>query len=329
VAPILTDTQWESFISDHESAHLLQSKAWGDLKSDFGWAVEYIQSGESGAQVLFRSFPLGFSLAYVPKGPCGEWLPTLLPDLDAICAKHRAFALKVEPDEDESDERAQILLKQAFLPSKHSIQPRTTLLVDLEGDEDQILARMHQKTRYNIRLATRKDVKIRAWEDLDAFGKMILETADRDTFGAHTPAYYQRAYNLFHPDDNCELFVAEFEEIPLAAVMVFAHGKRAWYLYGASTNIERNRMPTYLLQWEAMKWAKQKGCLSYDLWGIPDESFETLEREFTSREDGLWGVYRFKRGFGGNLSRSIGAWDRVYIRSIYRIYTWMYAILRD
>jgi peptidoglycan pentaglycine glycine transferase (the first glycine) len=201
--------------------------------------------------------------------------------------------------------------------------------VDLEGDEDQILARMHQKTRYNIRLATRKDVKIRAWEDLDAFGKMILETADRDAFGAHTPAYYQRAYNLFHPDDNCELFVAEFEEIPLAAVMVFAHGKRAWYLYGASTNIERNRMPTYLLQWEAMKWAMQKGCLSYDLWGIPDESLETLEREFTSREDGLWGVYRFKRGFGGNLSRSIGAWDRVYIRSIYRIYTWMYAILRD
>ncbi len=329
MTPILTATQWESFISNHESAHLLQSKAWGELKSDFGWKVEYVQAEESGAQVLFRSFPLGFSLAYVPKGPLGAWLPTLLPDLDAVCKKHRAFMIKVEPDANESDEINQVLLDQAFVPSKHSIQPRTTLLVDLTGDEDQLLSQMHQKTRYNIRLAMRKEVKIRPWEDLDVFGQMMLETADRDEFGAHTPTYYKRAYALFRPYHNCELFVADYDGIPLAALMVFAHGRRAWYLYGASTTLERNRMPTYLLQWEAMKWAKKKGCICYDLWGVPDESLDTLESEFTERKDGLWGVYRFKRGFGGKLVRSIGAWDRIYIPSLYRIYSWIYSLLRE
>jgi len=298
------------------------------LKSDYGWRVEYIRAGEAGAQVLFRPFPLGFSLAYIPKGPLGKWLPDLLPDLVAVCKKHHAFAIKVEPDEKDSHESRNNLLGQGFIPSQHTIQPRTTLLVDLTGDEDQLLGRMHQKTRYNIRLAMRKDVKIRPWKDLDGFGRMMIETADRDEFGAHTPAYYQRAYDLFHPTGNCELLVAEFEERTLASVMVFAHGKRAWYLYGASTILERNRMPTYLLQWEAMKWAKEKGCVTYDLWGIPDESLETLEQDFTSRQDGLWGVYRFKRGFGGELVRSIGAWDRVSMPSIYRIYRWMYSLLR-
>jgi peptidoglycan pentaglycine glycine transferase (the first glycine) len=329
VTPILTASQWDSYIANHENAHLLQSKPWGELKSDFGWQAEYVQSGESGAQILFRSFPLGLSLAYIPKGPLGKWLPDLLPDLDAVCKKRKAFAIKVEPDENESTEGVKNLLDQGFINSPHAIQPGTTLLVDLKDDEDQLLARMHQKTRYNIRLAMRRDVKVKSWKDLQAFGRMILETAERDAFGAHTPAYYQRAYHLFHPQGNCELFVAEFERTPLASVMVFAFGSRAWYLYGASTNLERNRMPTYLLQWEAMKWAKTKGCISYDLWGIPDEDLETLEAEFTSRQDGLWGVYRFKRGFGGKIVRSIGTWDRVYMPSIYRIYRWMVSFLRD
>ncbi len=173
-----------------------------------------------------------------------------------------------------------------------------------------MLARMHQKTRYNIRLAERKQVTVRPWDDLPAFGAMMQTTAARDQFGVHTPAYYARAYELCStPLQECELLVAEFEGRPLAALMVFAHGPRAWYLYGASTDDERNRMPTYLLQWEAMRWARRRGCRSYDLWGVPDAERETLEAQFETRGDGLWGVYRFKRGFGGELTRSIGAWD--------------------
>jgi lipid II:glycine glycyltransferase (peptidoglycan interpeptide bridge formation enzyme) len=104
--------------------------------------------------------------------------------------------------------------------------------------------------------------------------------------------------------------------------MVFAHGKRAYYLYGASTDEERNRMPTYLLQWEAIKWARSKGAEEYDLWGVPDEDEEILEENFEKRSDGLWGVYRFKRGFGGDVKRAAQALDRVYMPLLYKLYLW-------
>ena len=102
--------------------------------------------------------------------------------------------------------------------------------------------------------------------------------------------------------------------------MVFAHGKRSWYVYGASSDRERNRMPAYLLQWEAIRWAMKRGCLEYDFWGIPDENEQVLEAEFTRRTTGLWGVYRFKRGFGGEIKRSVQALDKVYMPWLYSIY---------
>ena len=194
MTPILTPTQWEAYFSGQKDTHLLQSNAWGDLKSDFGWKVERVQVGESGAQILFRPILLGYSLAYIPKGPLGPWIDELLPTLDEICKKRRAFSLKVEPDEEENPERVRDLLDRGFQPSQHTIQPRTTLVVDIREDEDTILSNMHQKTRYNVRLSKRKGVEVRPWQDLDAFGRMVLDTAERDAFGAHTPAYYQRAY---------------------------------------------------------------------------------------------------------------------------------------
>jgi len=112
----------------------------------------------------------------------------------------------------------------------------------------------------------------------------------------------------------------KYEGKPLAALFVARNGNRAYYLYGASTDEERNRMPTYLLQWEAMKWAKAHGCGEYDLWGVPDEDEATLEANFESRHDGLWGVYRFKRGFGGELKRAAQALDRVYNPLVYWAY---------
>jgi lipid II:glycine glycyltransferase (peptidoglycan interpeptide bridge formation enzyme) len=297
------------------------------LKADFGWDVKRVQIEDSGAQVLFRKFPLGLSLAYIPKGPVGPNFSKLLPALDELCSKNNAFLLKIEPDENQSSERE--LLEAGFIPSIQSIQPLRTILINLEADENSILGRMNQKTRYNIKLATRKGVTVRPWGNLEAFGTMIEETAKRDSFGAHTSAYYRRAYDLFYPIGACELFVAEFEETPLSAIMVFSQGSRSWYLYGASTSIERNRMPTYLLQWEAIRWAREQGCRTYDLWGVPDEDHETLEKLFPTEKGGLWGVYRFKRGFGGELVRSIGTWDRVYNRAIYRMYRFLFSLRRN
>ncbi len=179
---------------------------------------------------------------------------------------------------------------------------------------------MKQKTRYNIRLAGKKGVTIRSWEDISAFHDMMLVTGDRDGFGVHSEKYYHRAYELLHPKGMCEILLAEYEGKPLAALFVARHGNRAYYLYGASTDEERNRMPTYLLQWEAMIWAKARGCEEYDLWGVPDEEETTLEANFESRHDGLWGVYRFKRGFGGQLKRAAQALDRVYNPLLYWVY---------
>jgi lipid II:glycine glycyltransferase (peptidoglycan interpeptide bridge formation enzyme) len=320
VTPLPQLNNWIEFLTDYPGAHLLQSPQWGELKASFGWEVERLSLEHAGAQVLFRRLPLGYSLAYIPKGPIGKWLPDLLPELDKLCRRRRVFVLKIEPDSVSNPSLMDQLMEHGFVSNPYVIQPRRTLIVNLEGDEDQILAQMHQKTRYNIRLASRKGVEVHPWRDLDAFGRMILETAARDQFGAHVPAYYKRAYELFHPKGECEVFVASYEDQPLAALMVFFQGTRSWYLYGASTTQHRNLMPNYLLQWEAMRWARSCGCTQYDLWGVPDEDLEYLETEFTSRQDGLWGVYRFKRGFGGDLVRSAGAWDRPYNKPLYWIY---------
>ena len=220
-----------------------------------------------------------------------------------------------------------ILHLSSFILSKQNIQPPRTIIVDIRGSEDEILARMKQKCRYNIRLAEKKGVTVRAWDDIDSFYKMIQVTGGRDGFGVHSLEYYRRAYELFHPIGMCELLVAEFESKPLAALIVFARreAKRAWYIYGASNDEERSRMPTYLLQWEAMRWARAKGAEEYDLWGVPDEDEATLEAQFENRNDGLWGVYRFKRGFGGELKRAAQAMDKVYDPLLYKLYLWRLA----
>jgi len=245
--------------------------------------------------------------------------------VDAICKKRRAVFIKIEFDEWIGDTPSFDTSHAALRTSMHNIQPPRTLIVDITGTEDEILARMKQKTRYNIRLAGKKGATVRTWDDLPSFHEMMLVTGGRDGFGVHSLAYYRRAYELFHPTGMVELLVAEYGGRPLAALMVFARGKRAWYMYGASNDQERNRMPTYLLQWEAMRWARSKGAEEYDLWGVPDEDEETLEAQFTERSDGLWGVYRFKRGFGGELRRAVQTMDRVYNPFLYKLYLWRMA----
>ena len=324
-------TGWNSFLTKHPNAHILQTGEWGELKSAFGWEpVRLVLDVGPGVQILFRRLPLGLTLAYLPKPVFSDqqsaFSRRFWTEVDATCKMRRAVFLKIEPDLwSESSQTDLHNTQYAMRKSPQNIQPPRTLIVDLRGTEDEILARMKQKTRYNIRLASKKDVTVRSWDDLPTFHQMMLVTGGRDGFGVHSLEYYQRAYDLFHPTGMAELLVAEYEGVPLAALMVFARGRRAWYMYGASTDEERNRMPTYLLQWEAMRWARSKGAEEYDLWGVPDEDDETLEAQFTERNDGLWGVYRFKRGFGGELKRAIQAMDRVYNPLLYKLYLWRMA----
>jgi len=333
--PIISLTDWNHFLSQHPNAHLLQTGEWGELKSAFGWKPVRIVSENVGVQILFRKLPLGFTVGYIPKPVISDQLVSdqFWKEIDEVCRKHRAIFCKLEPDiwdiENWTGSKKNIqppklvivglLLNNGWKFSRHNIQPPRTIIIDIRGSEDEILARMKPKTRYNTRLAEKKGVTVRAWNDIESFHKMMLVTGGRDGFGIHSLEYYQRAHGLLHPKGLGEILVAEYEGKPLAALFVARNGNRAYYLYGASTEEERNRMPTYLLQWEAMKWAKARGCEEYDLWGVPDENEVTLEANFETRHDGLWGVYRFKRGFGGALrvKRAAQALDRVYNPLLY------------
>lgn len=319
---IVSLTEWNQYLQKYPEAHLLQTGEWGELKSAFGWKPVRIVSGEAGVQILFRELPLGFTIGYLPKPAFSFQLlavsQELWREIDSVCKRNRAIFLKLEPDlwADLTPDTWHLALRT----SPHNIQPPRTIIVDIKGSEDEILARMKQKTRYNIRLAEKKGVTVRAWDDIESFHGMMLATGGRDGFGVHSLEYYRRAYELLHPKQMGELLLAEFEGRPLAALFVAGNGKRAYYLYGASTDEERNRMPTYLLQWEALRWAKARGCQHYDLWGVPDEEEAALEANFEQRHDGLWGVYRFKRGFGGELKRAAQALDRVYYPLLYWAY---------
>jgi lipid II:glycine glycyltransferase (peptidoglycan interpeptide bridge formation enzyme) len=320
--PNVSLSDWIIFLKDYPNAHLLQMGEWGELKKDFAWKpVRIILNNEVGCQILLRRLPLGLTLGYMPKpvisnqfsGISGQFWQ----EVDSICKKNHAIFLKIEPDvwDDPS-----VYYPSSFILSPHNIQPPRTIVISIKDDEDKILARMKPKCRYNIRLAEKKGVTIRAWDDISAFHEMMTVTGGRDNFGVHSKEYYQRAYELFHSNGTCELLVAEYEGKPLASLMVFANAARAWYVYGASNDQERNRMPTYLLQWQAIRWAKARGCDEYDLWGVPDENEETLEANFESRHDGLWGVYRFKRGFGGQVKRAAQALDKIYNPLLYWVY---------
>jgi lipid II:glycine glycyltransferase (peptidoglycan interpeptide bridge formation enzyme) len=317
---IVSLTDWNHFLFQHPDTHLLQTGEWGELKSAFGWKPVRLISGDLGVQILFRRLPLGFTIGYIPKTIISDQSVSkqFWREIDSVCKSHRVIFLKIEPYswDDQQPETWNLKLET----SPHNIQPPRTLIVDIRGSEEKILARMKQKTRYNIRLAEKKGVTVRAWDNIESFHKMMLLTGGRDGFGVHSLEYYKQAYELLKPKGMCEILVAEYEGKPLAALFVARNGNRAYYLYGASTDEERNRMPTYLLQWEAMKWAKARGCEEYDLWGVPDEDEATLEASFETRRDGLWGVYRFKRGFGGDLKRAAQAMDRVYNPLLYWAY---------
>lgn len=331
---IVNPRTWDTFIARHPAGHLLQTWNWGELKARFGWRVIRLALVEegiilSGAQVLFRPIPPIFSLAYIPKGPLVDWTDknqtdALLGGLHHLCRSHRSVFLKMEPNALDDDTRQNIVCQNGWLESEFTVQPPRTSIVDISPDEETILAKMKPKTRYNIRLAKRRGVTTRLGteDDLPTFYRLMEMTGQRDQFGIHSLDYFRAMLELFAPPEAA-LLLAEVEEEPVAGLLLLTHAATAYYLFGASSNAHREKMPTYLLQWEAMRWARAHGRTAYDLWGIPDAEEARLETEFVSRSEdasGLWGVYRFKRGFGGQVTRTLGAFDFVYNRLLY----WMY-----
>jgi lipid II:glycine glycyltransferase (peptidoglycan interpeptide bridge formation enzyme) len=212
------------------------------------------------------------------------------------------------------------LRKAGWLPAGAQVQYRNTIVVDLAPDEDTLLANMKQKTRYNVRLAGRKGVVVRPGTaaDFDLLYRMYAETSVRDGFVIRDEGYYKALWRTFAEAGMLDIMVAEVgggtnaAGEPVAAVVIARFAGTATYLHGMSTEAHRETMPAYLLQWEAMRRAKAAGCTRYDLWGAPERFDET---------DSMWGVYRFKDGFGGQVVRFIGAWDYPVRPLLYKLYT--------
>jgi lipid II:glycine glycyltransferase (peptidoglycan interpeptide bridge formation enzyme) len=253
----------------------------------------------------------------------------VLDDLQSFAEQKKVIFLKIDPDlpigygipGDKSDEPnpigeavKQSLKKRGWLFSDEQIQFKNTVVVDLNEDHDAMLMRMKSKTRYNIRLAERRGVKVRTGSitDIDLLYKMYAHTAVRDDFLIRGEDYYRAVWERFFTDDLAAPLIAEVEGSPVGAVVIFRFGGRSWYIHGMSLDEHREKMFNYRLQWEAMLHSKRTGCYRYDMWGAPDIFDES---------DPLWGVYRFKDGFGGQVLRTLGAWDYPVRPLLYPLYT--------
>ena len=334
--------EWDQFVCAHPHGHLLQTWAWGELKARYGWTPVRVALADgaqlvAGAQILFRRLPLGVgAMGYVPKGPIiapdAEQWPDLLAAMRQAAHAQRASFLRLEPEWEMGHAPSLPMLRHQ--PDSAIVQAPATIMIDLRPPPNDILAQMRQKWRYNIRLAERKGIVVRVGyeTDLATFHRLSQITSERDRFPIRTEEYYRIAYQLFKPTDSVALFAAEFDGKPLASLMVFVCGRMAIYLYGASSDEERNRMPNHLLQWRAMLWAKERGCEVYDLWGVPDlgergdEGDEGDKGDKGDRATKLpEGLLRFKEGFGGRLVRYAGAFDIVYQPMMYRALNWLIA----
>lgn len=362
---------WDDLIASFPQPHVMQSWEWGRAKLRNGWLPYYCTWGtqpvQAAALVLARQLPLGgfaarLGVMYAPKGPLmRDWgdeslRATVLGDLKTLAQRKGAIFIKIDPDVEiggdeildskgthPPDQQENLgravsaeLRKLGWIFSAEQVQFRNTMLVDLTLPEDELLAGMKQKTRYNIRLAQRKGVQVRVATatDLDLLYRMYAETSVRDGFVIRGQDYYHALWGEFMQAQatagqlestdrpSAEGLVAEAEGEPLAGLVVFRFAGRAWYMFGMSRALQREKMPNYLLQWEAMRRAKAAGSTLYDLWGAPDHFLES---------DPMWGVYRFKEGLGARLARHLGAWDcpvrpfyyRLYTQTLPRLLDWM------
>lgn len=325
---------WDARVLALPAPHLLQSWAWGDFKARWGWAVERLVWPDDGvaaddgatadgratvvdgaavsaiAQVLTRRVGRApFRVGYIPKGPLmarpddpAAWR-RVLADLEDWARARRLVLLKFDADVPAgADTVAAAWRSRGWMPSGEQIQFPNTMLSDLTVGEAALWAGMKPDTRRKIRFAERHGVTLRhgGKADLDTFYDLYAATGARQGFGIRSRDYYLDAWSMFLDRGWSTVILAEREGQALAGVIPVAFGDTAWYLYGASADVGREHRPAYLAQWESLRWAVGRGCTRYDWWGGPTVLDE---------RDSLWGVYRFKSGFGATLAAQQGAWD--------------------
>lgn len=323
--------------------HPMQSFEWGEFRRATGVTVirRAIQNGDN----LSHAFTLTlhkipktpFTIGYLPKTD----IPTkpILEEITRIGKQHNAIFLQLEPNLTIYQEKTQwqnFIKSSGVKPAAHPLFTKYTFMLDITKSEDELLAAMHPKTRYNIRLAQRKEVTIKEENTPEAFKEYLdltYETTSRQGFFAHTPGYHKTQWKtLPHkakpPYDqlSSHLLVARFENIPLTTWILFVFKNSLYYPYGASSNQHRNVMASNLMMWEAIRFGKNLGLKNFDMWGAlgpePDSN------------DPWYGFHRFKEGYGAVHTEFVGSYDLVINPLAYQGYRianklrWIYLRLR-
>ena len=321
--------RYKSFLEAHDRCNFQQSLEWGNVKTS--WIKEVILSENENGDIVgslcvwIRKIPIFGNLMYVARGPvCDIHDENVIKDLtegaNELAKKYKAFVLRMEPDILKTDDKyREIISKYGYKIKddskdfKDEIQPRFVFRLDIKGKtEDEVFSAFHQKTRYNIRLATKKGVVIKEGtrEDLKEFHKIMIETGERDNFIIRSLEYFEKMYDELAPK-HMKLLMAYHEDKPIAGIIPIMYGNKTWYLYGASSNSHRNLMPNYLLQWTMIQEAIKMGADMYDfrgVSGIVDESHPQ------------YCLYRFKKGFTAEFTEFIGEVYIPYKPFVYKMY---------
>lgn len=322
-----TEQQVEEFIRNHPKGHFCQSSLWADVKKGWGRKLVWTQSPDgavTGAlSMLVRKVPgLPFSLFYAPRGPVCD--PADKAVLSELMAKAKSLAkncggylLKMDPDIPSADTGfIQTMKSLGFSLSGEGkdfdgVQPRFVFRLEIAGKtEEEVFALFHSKTRYNIRVAQKSGVEVRVCgpEALDDFARLMKTTGERDGFATRPKGYFERLLSALGP--HARLYMAYFEGVAIAGTIPIQYGDKTWYLYGSSDNSYRNKMPNYLLQWEMIRWAIQAGSRIYDFRGVSGD---------LSEDNPLYGLYRFKKGFSGELTEFCGEFNLILRPGVNRL----------
>lgn len=317
--------EMEDFVSSHPKGHFLQSTLWPAAKPQWDWRG-VLSRGEDGRirgalSILIRKVPGGFSLLYAGRGPvCDvhdiDVLRELFRGAAQVARQCRGYKMHIDPDVPNSDEKfKRIMADLGFRRGEDTlnfegIQPRFVFRLDVSGrTEEEVMAGFSQKTRYNIRLAGRKGVTVKFWGGdqaipdgaLTAFADLMQTTGERDRFLVRSRAYFANMLKALGAHGR--LYLAYLDGAPISGTLACRYGDKVWYMYGASSNEHRNVMPNYLLQWDMIRWAIESGCRIYDFRGVSGD---------LSPENPLYGLYRFKKGFNGELCEFCSLFTMVY-----------------
>ena len=304
--------QWDKLIeANPDGGHFLQSREWAEFKLSLGWKPLYKVYEHKGLKVAILVYQrtvrgLG-TVWYISKGPGVTSQHDLYEVVDALVAsKPKAFLLKVEPELDVDDVDLKRAATHKIVKPARNVQLKATIMVDLRPSEEEILAGFKQKARYNIRLSARKGVTVKPVDptpqNIDTVYNLITSVHERAHFFFPARSYFEEYWRILTDSGHGQFFVAEHEGEPIAAAFIIQMGKHAWYKDGGSTRNKRELMAPHLMQWEIMRWAKERGAESYDLLGSPT-------RDALDGSHPLHSLYQFKSGFNEHITEFAGTLD--------------------